>query len=62
MCGIVSLYNKRQMPVRQETISAMTGVILHRGPDDDGFHLEDNIALGFRRLSIIDVEGGSGTD
>ncbi|MGE7272936.1 asparagine synthase (glutamine-hydrolyzing) [Brevibacillus panacihumi] len=58
MCGIVSLYNKRQAPVQQETISAMTGVILHRGPDDDGFHLEENIALGFRRLSIIDVEGG----
>lgn len=58
MCGIVSLYNKRQAPVQLETISAMTGVILHRGPDDDGFHLEDNIALGFRRLSIIDVEGG----
>lgn len=58
MCGIVSLYNKRQAPVQQETISAMTGIILHRGPDDDGFHLEENIALGFRRLSIIDVEGG----
>lgn len=58
MCGIVSLYNKRQTPVVQEAISAMTGVILHRGPDDDGFHLEDNVALGFRRLSIIDVEGG----
>ncbi|SFK05699.1 asparagine synthase (glutamine-hydrolyzing) [Brevibacillus centrosporus] len=58
MCGIVSLYNKRQAPVVQEAISAMTGVILHRGPDDDGFHLEDNVALGFRRLSIIDVEGG----
>ncbi|CAM5793866.1 MULTISPECIES: asparagine synthase (glutamine-hydrolyzing) [Brevibacillus] len=58
MCGIVSLYNKRQAPVLQETIGAMTRVILHRGPDDDGFHLEDNIALGFRRLSIIDVEGG----
>jgi asparagine synthase (glutamine-hydrolysing) len=58
MCGIVSLYNKRNVPVQPETIEAMTRVILHRGPDDDGFHLEDNIALGFRRLSIIDVEGG----
>jgi asparagine synthase (glutamine-hydrolysing) len=58
MCGIVSLYNKRQEPVQLETISAMTNMILHRGPDDDGFHLEENIALGFRRLSIIDVAGG----
>jgi len=58
MCGIVSIYNKRHAPVQQETISALTNIILHRGPDDDGFHLEENIALGFRRLSIIDVEGG----
>ncbi|GAA4705956.1 asparagine synthase (glutamine-hydrolyzing) [Brevibacillus fulvus] len=58
MCGIVSLYNKRNVPVDQETISSLTRVILHRGPDDDGFHLADNVALGFRRLSIIDVSGG----
>jgi len=58
MCGIVSLYNKRQQPVSPETIAAMTRVILHRGPDDDGFHIEDHISLGFRRLSIIDVAGG----
>ncbi|MGE5702314.1 MAG: asparagine synthase (glutamine-hydrolyzing) [Clostridia bacterium] len=58
MCGIVSLYNKRQQPASSETISAMTRMILHRGPDDDGFHIEENIALGFRRLSIIDVSGG----
>ncbi|NGQ94168.1 asparagine synthase (glutamine-hydrolyzing) [Brevibacillus sp. SYP-B805] len=58
MCGIVALFNKRQQPVQLDTISAMTNVILHRGPDDDGFHLEENIALGFRRLSIIDVAGG----
>ena len=58
MCGIVSLYNKRQVPVQPETIRGLTNVILHRGPDDDGFHLDDHIALGFRRLSIIDVAGG----
>jgi asparagine synthase (glutamine-hydrolysing) len=46
------------VPAAEETIRALTGVILHRGPDDDGFHLEENIALGFRRLSIIDVAGG----
>ncbi|WP_139490422.1 asparagine synthase (glutamine-hydrolyzing) [Brevibacillus dissolubilis] len=58
MCGIVSLYNKRRKPADLDTIKAMTRMILHRGPDDDGFHIEDNIALGFRRLSIIDVAGG----
>lgn len=58
MCGIVSLYNKRQVPATTEAIQAMTNVILHRGPDDDGFHVEEHIALGFRRLSIIDVAGG----
>src|SRR5688572_26610191 len=36
----------------------MSGAIAHRGPDDDGFYLKDNVGLGMRRLSIIDVAGG----
>ncbi len=58
MCGIVSLYNKRKQPVHHDVIAKMATIITHRGPDDDGFHLDENIALGFRRLSIIDVSGG----
>ena len=37
----------------------MTEVITHRGPDSDGFFLDDRISMGFRRLSIIDLEAGS---
>ena len=33
--------------------------IIHRGPDSDGSHLDDGIAMGFRRLSFVDLEGGS---
>ncbi|MBO8164150.1 MAG: asparagine synthase (glutamine-hydrolyzing) [Brevibacillus sp.] len=58
MCGIVSVFNKRRAPVQRDVIEAMTRMILHRGPDDDGYLIEDSIALGFRRLSIIDVAGG----
>jgi asparagine synthase (glutamine-hydrolysing) len=36
----------------------MAGTLAHRGPDQDGFLIERGIGLGFRRLSIIDVEGG----
>ncbi|WP_026074224.1 asparagine synthase (glutamine-hydrolyzing) [Brevibacillus massiliensis] len=58
MCGIVSLFNKRRVPVQQEVMEMMTNVILHRGPDDNGIYTEDHVSLGFRRLSIIDVAGG----
>ena len=37
----------------------MTNKIIHRGPDGEGFHLDDNISLGFRRLSFIDLDNGS---
>ncbi len=36
----------------------MTGAIVHRGPDDDGFYVNENVGLGMRRLSIIDVAHG----
>jgi asparagine synthase (glutamine-hydrolysing) len=36
----------------------MTDSIVHRGPDDEGFHFDGPLGLGFRRLSIIDIQGG----
>src|SRR5258708_40140405 len=36
----------------------MTRTMVHRGPDDEGYYLEGPLGLGFRRLSIIDLEGG----
>lgn len=41
-----------------ERVRSMAASIAHRGPDDEGFHFDDNLGLGFRRLSIIDLEGG----
>ncbi|PWK06292.1 asparagine synthase (glutamine-hydrolyzing) [Tumebacillus permanentifrigoris] len=58
MCGIVGLFNKTGQPVDQSVLERMSDQIVHRGPDDMGVHLQDNIGLGFRRLSIIDLEGG----
>ena len=37
----------------------MADLIKHRGPDSDGYYTDDYVALGFRRLSIIDLEGGT---
>jgi asparagine synthase (glutamine-hydrolysing) len=45
-------------PEKQALIEQMITLIDHRGPDDRGFRLEDNLALGFAGLSIIDVGGG----
>jgi asparagine synthase (glutamine-hydrolysing) len=59
MCGICGLYNMQSgEPVSQALIEKMTALIDHRGPDDRGFHFDDNLALGFARLSIIDLGGG----
>lgn len=42
----------------KETIKKMNDLIIHRGPDDEGYYVDENIAMGFRRLSIIDVACG----
>jgi hypothetical protein len=54
MCGIAGAIGPNAEPL----VRAMTAALVHRGPDDDGFHLDAGLALGFRRLSIIDVSGG----
>lgn len=58
MCGIAGILNFSKDKVRQEQLSEMTERMVARGPDDDGFYLSGSLGLGFRRLSIIDVEGG----
>jgi asparagine synthase (glutamine-hydrolysing) len=59
MCGICGQYNfATGKPVERETVQRMTDSIVHRGPDDDGFYFEGPLGLGFRRLSIIDLQGG----
>jgi asparagine synthase (glutamine-hydrolysing) len=59
MCGIagaLDLTGSREFPVQR--LLAMTGAIAHRGPDDEQVHVEPGVALGARRLSIVDLAGG----
>jgi asparagine synthase (glutamine-hydrolysing) len=59
MCGIAGFYNYRTgAPADGPLVRTMTDAIRHRGPDDEGFHLDGPLALGMRRLSIIDLAGG----
>ena len=56
MCGICGFTGELEQ--REDVIKKMTEVITHRGPDSDGVYMDDYIAMGFRRLSIIDLENG----
>lgn len=59
MCGICGQYNfKNNEPINREVIERMTNTMVHRGPDDEGFYISGPLGLGFRRLSIIDLQGG----
>jgi asparagine synthase (glutamine-hydrolysing) len=58
MCGIAGIFNFNSESVGLNQLKAMTNSMVERGPDDDGFYINGPIGLGFRRLSIIDVDGG----
>src|SRR4051794_12831927 len=58
MCGIVGIFGLRDGPNRAADVRAMAGTLVHRGPDADGFLVDGRASLGFRRLSIIDLESG----
>jgi len=59
MCGICGiLYFNDNGVDKREIINEMTSLMVHRGPDDDGYYFNDEIGLGIRRLAIIDIEGG----
>ena len=57
MCGIVGFINKDNN--KEEIIKKMMKRIEHRGPDGEGTYIDDNIALGHKRLSIIDLSTGN---
>ena len=57
MCGIVGFTGNPEN--KEQIIRAMADAIAHRGPDGEGYFCEDGVALGHRRLSIIDLEGGA---
>lgn len=58
MCGIVGIAYNQNRPIEREILEKMNGAILHRGPDEDGFYVKENIGLAMRRLAIIDLSGG----
>lgn len=59
MCGIVGLYYfDREKKAQASDLKVMADSMAHRGPDDEGFFTQDNVAIGMRRLSIIDLGGG----
>ena len=55
MCGIAGIFNLNSSPASRAIIEAMTAQIGHRGPDGEGYYVKDNIALGHRRLAILDT-------
>ena len=55
MCGIIGIIQIDKKRVDQKILEAMTREIAHRGPDDEGFLVDQNIGLGHRRLAILDL-------
>jgi len=58
ICGVIQIGGSPRVPIARERLEAMTAVMTHRGPDDFGLHLAPGVAIGARRLSIVDVAGG----
>lgn len=59
MCGINGVFDPGQrLPDKAAPVRHMDSQMIYRGPDDEGLYSDDQIALGMRRLSIIDVSGG----
>lgn len=54
MCGICGIFNLDGEPVPHRLIKSMTDAIAHRGPDGEGHYIDVNIALGHRRLAVLD--------
>ena len=58
MCGFVGFTNTPVTADPAAVVKAMADRIVHRGPDDADYYVDGDVSLGFRRLSIIDLEGG----
>ena len=55
MCGITGIFNLNEQPVSYSQLEKMMDILAHRGPDDRGVFIDNNLGLGHRRLSIIDL-------
>jgi asparagine synthase (glutamine-hydrolysing) len=58
ICGVVQVRGEPHRVVTPEVLDRMTDAMTHRGPNDRGTYMSDGVALGARRLSVVDVEGG----
>jgi asparagine synthase (glutamine-hydrolysing) len=58
MCGIAGIVHFADRPVDRTVLESMTNKVVHRGPDSGGFFVRNNVGLGHRRLSIIDLSTG----
>jgi asparagine synthase (glutamine-hydrolysing) len=58
VCGIAGIVGRPGEVANADQIQRMCQTIVHRGPDDEGIYARDNVGLGMRRLSIIDLAGG----
>src|SRR4051812_3627395 len=60
MCGLCGVFNPHEplQPPQVDACRRMSAAMLHRGPDEQGLHHEGGVALGHRRLSIIDLSTG----
>src|SRR4051794_24945693 len=59
MCGIAGVVrSSEELHADAAAVRKMCGVMVHRGPDDEGFHFDGPAGLGMRRLSIVDLQTG----
>ena len=58
MCGIAGIVHLQARPVEPSLLRRLCDVLSHRGPDDEGYYIKGPVALGQRRLAILDLAGG----
>ncbi|MBI4057542.1 MAG: asparagine synthase (glutamine-hydrolyzing) [Elusimicrobia bacterium] len=58
MCGICGVFSLDGRPINPSVVRVMRDALTHRGPDDEGEYFGEGVGLGFRRLSILDLERG----
>ena len=58
MCGIAGIFGLAGASVAYQEVKSMCDVLIHRGPNDEGYYVHGNIGLGMRRLSIVDLKTG----
>src|SRR5262245_66346469 len=60
VCGICGILDRGGDPdLRERRVASMSRALIHRGPDDSGAFADDDVALGFRRLAVIDLRTGN---